>query len=188
MKATSVSVRLRIFLFAFKIPNTGARSVGTSSSYQCSWGPSLRFLPSWTSCRQKLTHRQLVENVKENVSGQLSWNVSSLGVSRLRQVFILAAPPPKQLLLPLWTVGSLFSRWTSLSHSETTNLSPTLLFLSTLFLLHYKSSFSGNWNLRGFLECLCEEVGGRKWQFIGGKGGMAGALCRWAGAHLWWPS
>jgi len=35
---------------------------------------------------------------------------------------------------------------------------------------------------------LCEEVGRRKWQFIGGKGGRAGALCRWAGAHLWWPS
>jgi len=40
----------------------------------------------------------------------------------------------------------------------------------------------------GFLECLCDGDGGRRWRFIGGRGDRAGALCRWAGAHLWWPS
>jgi len=76
-------------------------------------------------------------------------------------------------------------------HSLTQKLPTSFpLFSSSLlsFSLHYKSSFSGNWNLRGFLECLCEEVVGTKWQFIGGKRGRAGALCRWVGAHLWCPS
>jgi len=155
-----------------------------NSLYLCSWGPSLHSLPSRTSCRQKLTHTQLVENVRENASGQLSEMLVVQGLVVQDKFFILAAPPPKQLLLPLWTAGSLLTRWTSLSHSETTNLSSTLLFLSTLFLLHYKGSFSGNWNLRGFLECLCKEVGGRKWQFIGWKRDRVGALCRWAATHL----
>jgi len=39
----------------------------------------------------------------------------------------------------------------------------------------------------GFLECLCDGDGGRRWQFIGGRGDRAGALCRWAGAPLRWP-
>jgi len=38
----------------------------------------------------------------------------------------------------------------------------------------------------GFLECLCDGDGGRKWQFIGGRGDRAGALYRRAGAPLKW--
>jgi len=31
----------------------------------------------------------------------------------------------------------------------------------------------------GFLESLCDGDGGRRWQFIGGRGDRAGALPRW---------
>jgi len=34
---------------------------------------------------------------------------------------------------------------------------------------------------------LCEEDGGRRWLFIGERGGRVGALGRWVGAHLWCP-
>jgi len=40
----------------------------------------------------------------------------------------------------------------------------------------------------GFLECLRDGDGGRRWQFIEGKGDRVGALCKWAGAHFWWLS
>jgi len=35
---------------------------------------------------------------------------------------------------------------------------------------------------------LCDGDGGRRWQFIGGRGDRAGALYRWAGTHFWWLS
>ena len=94
---------------------------------------------------------------------------------------ILAEPSPKQLLLRQWDHYLL-----SDIHSLSTSFPLFSFFLlSSLFTTR---AFSGNWYLCGFLECLCEGDGGRRWLFIGGRGSRAGALGRWAGAHLWCPS
>jgi len=50
VKATSVSVRLRIFLFAFKIPNSGSTPV--PDSVQASWLERLMLLAKCGACVQ----------------------------------------------------------------------------------------------------------------------------------------
>jgi len=99
----------------------------------------------------------------------------------------LAEHPPKQLLIPL---GQRDHYLLGEAHSLTQKLPssfPLFSFslLSSLFTTRAPSLETKTcvvfWN-------LCEEDGGRRWQFIGGRGGRAGALYRWAGAHLWCPS
>ena len=152
----------------------GARSVGMNPLYLCSWGPYLRSSLSWTSCKQKLTHTQQVENMRENVSGQLSGMSVVQGLVVQDKFLFWQHLPLNNFYFRLGQRDHYFlGEPYSLTQRQPTSLqllSSSLLSLS----LHYKSSFSGNWNLRGFLECLCEEDGGRRWQFIGGRGDRAG--------------
>ena len=149
---------------------TGARSVEMNSLYLCCWGPSLRSLPFWTSCKQKLTQTQLMENVRENVSGQLSEMSVVHGLVVQDKLLFWQHLPLNNFYI---CSGQQDHYFLGEPYSLTQRLPTSLqLFSSSLlsFSLHFKSSFSGNWNLRGFLECLCEEVGGMKWQFIRGNG------------------